>query len=177
MLGRGYDNNVVSSFGHRMELMKDRGGVTRVEYNFQDLPTPAWTFLHCWRSAVGPIPNEWDFASGFAPSYVLRYMLGFKPGYYRHFGHAHSWRKNGGWQAEYRLYDNLGQFMYFFSKSQPEEAAIAAYLRQQMEQAGCCRRQAPIRFTPTCWTWPERRRPDCRTDCRSHVTIPPTDWC
>jgi len=136
VLGRGYDNNVVSSFGHRMELMKDRGGVTRVEYNFQDLPTPAWTFLHCWRSSVGPIPNDWDFASGFAPSYVLRYMLGFKPGYYRHFGHAHSWRKRGGWQSEYRLYDNLGQFMYFFSKSQPEEAAIAAYLRQQMEQDG-----------------------------------------
>jgi heparin/heparan-sulfate lyase len=137
VLGRGYDNNVVSSFGQRLELMKDRGGVTRVEYNFQDLPTPAWTFLHCWQSAVGPTPTAWDFASGLAPSYVLRRVLGFKPGFYRHFGHAHSWRKSGGWQSEYRLYDNLGQFIYFFSKSQPEEAAIAAYLRQRMEQAGC----------------------------------------
>lgn len=102
VLGRGYDNNVVSSFGHRLEMMKDRGGVTRVEYNFEDLPTPAWTFLHCWRSAVGEIPNEWEFASGFAPSYVLRYMLGFKPGYYRQFGHAHSWRPKGGWHSEQR---------------------------------------------------------------------------
>lgn len=136
VLGRGYDNNVVSSFGHRMEMMKDRGGVTRVEYNFEDLPTPAWTFLHCWRSAVGQIPNEWEFASGFAPSYVLRYMLGFKPGYYRQFGHAHSWRKKDGWQSEYRLYDNLGQFIYFFAQSQPDEAAIAGYLRQQMGKVG-----------------------------------------
>jgi heparin/heparan-sulfate lyase len=137
VLGRGYDNNVVASFGHRLELMKEHGGVTRVEYNFQDLPTPAWTFLHCWQSAVGSIPSAWTFASGFAPSYVLRYMLGFKPGHYRHFGYAHSWRKSGGWSSESRLYDNLGQFMYFFSSSQPEEAAIAAYLRQRMEQAGC----------------------------------------
>ena len=137
VLGRGYDNNVVASFGYRIELMKDRGGVTRVEYNFQDLPTPVWTFLHCWRSAVGPIPNQWDFASGFAPSYVLRRVLGFEPGHYRHFGHAHSWRNRGGWQSGDLLYDNLGQFIYFFSKSQPEEATIAAYLRQQMEQAGC----------------------------------------
>jgi len=136
VLGRGYDNNVVASFGHRMEMMKDRGGVTRVEYNFEDLPTPAWTFLHCWRSAVGDISNEWEFASGFAPSYVLRYMLGFKPGYYRQFGHAHSWRPQGGWHSEQRLYDNLGQFIYFFAESQPEEAAIAGYLRQQMGQGG-----------------------------------------
>jgi hypothetical protein len=137
VLGRGYDNNVTASFGHRIEMMKDRGGVTRVEYNFLDLPTPAWTFLHCWQSAVGTIPTEWEFASGFAPSYALRYMLGFRQGSFRHFGHAHSWRKRGGWQPAYRLYDNLGQFIYFFSKTQPEEAAIAAHLRQQMEQAGC----------------------------------------
>ncbi|NLF72067.1 MAG: hypothetical protein GX575_23790 [Candidatus Anammoximicrobium sp.] len=136
VLGRGYDNNVVASFGHRMEMMKDRGGVTRADYNFEDLPTPAWTFLHCWRSAVGTIPGEWEFASGFAPSYALRYMLGFKPGYYRHFGHAHSWRPRDGWQSEHRLYDNLGQFIYFFAKSQPEEAAIAGYLRQQMGKGG-----------------------------------------
>lgn len=136
VLGRGYDNNVVSSFGQRIELMKERGGVTRVEYNFQDLPTPAWTFLHCWRSAVGAIPGGWDFGSGLAPSYVLWRVVGLRPGQYRHFGHAHSWRKKDGWQGEQRLYDNLGQFMYFFSESQPEEAAIAAWLRERMEQLG-----------------------------------------
>ncbi len=63
-------------------------------------------------------------------------MLGFKPGYYRQFGHAHSWRPQGGWHSEQRLYDNLGQFIYFFAESQPEEAAIAGYLRQQMGQGG-----------------------------------------
>jgi len=63
-------------------------------------------------------------------------MLGFKPGYYRQFGHAHSWRPKGGWHSEHRLYDNLRQFIYFFAKSQPEEAAIAGYLRQQMGKGG-----------------------------------------
>jgi hypothetical protein len=142
-LGRGYDNNVVASFGRRIELMKDRGAVTRVEYALIDLPTPAWTFLHCWQSAMGPIPDQWTFASGFAPSYVLRNMLGFtgrfhqdQPGF-RHFGHGGSWRNKDGWITSRLLYENLGQFIHFFSKSQPEEAAIAAYLRQRMQQVGC----------------------------------------
>lgn len=142
-LGRGYDNNAVASFGRRIELMKDHGAVTRVEYALIDLPTPAWSFLHCWQSAVGPVPDQWTFASGFAPSYVLRIALGFtgrfhqgQPGF-RHFGHGGSWRNKDGWITARLLYENLGQFIHFFSRSQPEEAAIAAYLRQRMEQLGC----------------------------------------
>ncbi|MBI3946280.1 MAG: heparinase II/III family protein [Armatimonadetes bacterium] len=141
-LGRGYDNHVLASFGGRLELMKDRGMVTRVEYAFIDLPTPTWTFLQCWQSAVGPIPDEWTLASGIAPSCVLRNVLGFRGGAqgepgFRHFNYGHSWNHKGGWITGRLLYDNLGQFMHFFSKSQPEEAGIAAYLRQEMEAAGC----------------------------------------
>ncbi|MBI3948637.1 MAG: hypothetical protein HY321_22185 [Armatimonadetes bacterium] len=142
VLGRGYDNHVMASFAGRLELMKDRGMVTRVEYAFIDLPTPTWTFLYSWRSAVGPIPEEWTFASGVAPSCVLRSVFGFTgdfqggPGF-RHFMYGHSWNKKGGWITGRLLYDNLAQFITFFSKSQPEEAAIAGYLRQGMEKAGC----------------------------------------
>ncbi|MBI3946328.1 MAG: heparinase II/III family protein [Armatimonadetes bacterium] len=137
-LGRGYDNHVRASFSGRLEIMKDRCMVTRVEYAFMDLPTPCWTFLHCWRSAVGPIPEEWAYASGIAPSCVLRNALGFTDTVrggsgFRNFGFAHAWKNTGGGGL---LYDNLGQFIYFFSDSQPEEAAIAACLRQKMAAAG-----------------------------------------
>ncbi|MBM3891493.1 MAG: hypothetical protein FJ388_20465, partial [Verrucomicrobia bacterium] len=137
ILGRGYDNNVIASFGERLERMKDRGGVTKLEYNFVDLPTPAWTFLHCWRSAIGPVPEEWAFASGVAPSYVLRNVLGAKPGHFRDFAFSKSWRKSGGWTSGTFLADHMSQFIYFFGRSQPQEAAIAAYVRQTLERGGC----------------------------------------
>ncbi|MBI3944568.1 MAG: heparinase II/III family protein [Armatimonadetes bacterium] len=143
-IGRGYDNHVVASFDQRLEVMKDRGRVTRVDYAFKDLPTPCWTFLHCWQSAIGPIPDKWAFASGIAPSCVLRDTLGFariqgrgEPGCFRHFGYGHCWNPKDGWTGGSLLYDNLGQFIYFFAKTQPEEAAIAAYLRKEMDEAGC----------------------------------------
>ncbi|MBI3944567.1 MAG: hypothetical protein HY321_01485, partial [Armatimonadetes bacterium] len=145
VLGRGYDNHVVSSFAQRIELMKDRGRVTRADYAFKDLPTPCWTFLHCWRSAVGSIPDEWTFASGVAPSCVLRDTLGFArverrgglTGCFRHFGYGHCWNPKDGWTGGSLLYDNLGEFIYFFSRTEPQEAAIAAYLRKEMEAGGC----------------------------------------
>jgi len=137
VLGRGYDNNVTACFGKNLERMKDRGGVTKLEYNFVDLPTPTWTFLHCWRSSIGPVPGEWAFASGIAPSYVLRNVLGARRGEFRDFGYSKSWRKSGGWNPGAFLGDHLGQFIYFFSQSEPEEATIAAWLRQRMQQEGC----------------------------------------
>ncbi|MBI3945411.1 MAG: heparinase II/III family protein [Armatimonadetes bacterium] len=138
-LGRGYDNNVVAGFDRRLKLIaQDSGEVASgPDYSFNDLPTPTWSFLHCWQSAVGPVPEEWAYASGIFPEYVLRAVLGFRGGRYRHFGYSKAWRPNGGWQGASLLYSNLRQFIHFFTKTHPEDAAIAAYLCEQMAEAGC----------------------------------------
>ncbi len=136
LLGRGYDNHVVAGFGRYLGIMADRGGVGKVDYNFNDLPTPLWTFLHTWRSAVGPVSPEWAFGATIAPSYVLRNMLGFKGSGYRDFGYTHSWRPRDGWQSGSLLYSNLRHFNYFFADIEPEEAGIAAWLMQRMRDAG-----------------------------------------
>ena len=138
ILGRGYDNNVVASITRKLKAMAaDAGEVASgPDYSFNDLPTPNWTFMHCWQSAVGPVPAEWAYA-GICPEYVLRMALGFKSGRYRHFGYSKAWRPNGGWVRGSLLYDNLGQFIYFFGKTHPQDASIAAHLRERMAQAGC----------------------------------------
>ncbi|MBI3945414.1 MAG: hypothetical protein HY321_05820, partial [Armatimonadetes bacterium] len=139
VLGRGYDNHVTAAFAKRAALMAAEAGeaASGPGYSFAHLPTPTWSFLHCWRSAVGPIPPEWTYASGFSPEYVLRNALGFKPEHYRHFGYSKSWRPSGGWKKGALLYHNLEQFIHFFSKTQPRDAAIAGYLRERMAEAGC----------------------------------------
>jgi len=138
LLGQGYDNNVNASIANRIDIMKERGGVGNVDYDLVSKPEPSWAFLHCWRSAIGPIPDAWAFGAGFAPSYVLRNALGFRSRSYRHFGFGNTWRPSGGWMPGETLYDNLKQFIYLFGSAQPEEARIAAWLRLRLEKdAGC----------------------------------------
>ncbi|MBI3945209.1 MAG: heparinase II/III family protein, partial [Armatimonadetes bacterium] len=138
LLGRGYDNNVVASIERKLKVMAGDAGevASGPDYSFNDLPTPNWTFMHCWQSAIGPVPGEWAFAA-ISPEYVLRMALGFSDGRYRHFGYSKAWRRSGGWESARLLYSNLAQFAHFFGRTQPRDAAVAGYLLDRMAEAGC----------------------------------------
>ncbi|MBI3946610.1 MAG: heparinase II/III family protein [Armatimonadetes bacterium] len=143
LLGRGYDN-YMRTFAEDLELMRDRGARTRLEYGLAYVPADRWTFMYCWRSAVGPLPKEWAFAASIVPSYILRNIVGMgikEGGYIREYGYNDTYRTDGGWMGSLGtwLYDYLGFGIDLFGKAEPEEARIAAWLRERMAEAGFAR--------------------------------------
>ncbi|MBI3946228.1 MAG: hypothetical protein HY321_09940 [Armatimonadetes bacterium] len=111
---------------------------TNIEYDLVEVPNAVWGFLYSWQPATGQaMPEEWAMV-GVAPGFALRMLVGMGPGHFKHFNYAgHS---NGAWGRgqvySSALYDHLGNYINLFGQSHPEEAAIAAYLRQRMVETG-----------------------------------------
>ncbi|MBI3944523.1 MAG: hypothetical protein HY321_01255 [Armatimonadetes bacterium] len=109
-----------------------------LDYDFGEKPTQKFAFLHAWKGATGEeLPDEWADV-GISPGFALRAAVDFAPGSFKYFNFAGQnngcWGR-GEWQSDL-LYDYLGQYIHFFGKSHPKEAAIAGYLRQRMVAAG-----------------------------------------
>ena len=111
---------------------------TNIEYDFCAVPNAVFPFLYAWQPLTGSkMPNEWVDV-GVSPNFALRMVIGMGKGHIKHFNYAgHS---NGAWGFgqvySSALYDHLGHFMHFFGQSDPQQAAIANYLRRQMVEAG-----------------------------------------
>ncbi len=108
---------------------------TALEYYFGASPLDLfWSFLHCRESALNKkTPPEWIMM--LSPDYILRNALGFTEDGMLHLGYGNSWRRHGGMRA-WGLAGHLSQMIHFFSASQPEQIAVAVYLRERMQAKG-----------------------------------------
>ncbi|MBI3946232.1 MAG: hypothetical protein HY321_09960 [Armatimonadetes bacterium] len=111
---------------------------TNPDYDLAEVPNPVFAFLNTWRPATGSeMPRDWALV-GVSPHYALRTTVGMGRGHIKYFNYAgHS---NGCWgfgQVHSDcLYDFLGHYIHLFGASNPEEAAIASYLRGRMVETG-----------------------------------------
>ena len=134
VLGQGYSHNKQHFKEYILGRLGDDGAFDlKLGYNFGEIPTVAWSFMHTWQSATGAeIPEEW-LNAGINPDWVLRNIVAINDdGTCREFGFSRSWGtcRLSGW-----LYDHLGHFVHFFGQSHPENAAIAQYLQKRIRES------------------------------------------
>ena len=137
----------------RGEARGDDGDFTtvQIEYTLAGDPHAEWHFLHAWQSAVSrEIPEPWRHSSLF-PNYVLWNML---PGMH-HYGLGFAWHSSNRLDASTLAY-HLGQHMHFYGQSDPQMAALARYLQDQMGTRGSSGRLA---VDPQVWSNPEPAPP------------------
>ncbi len=145
LLGRGYYNHTHGEGGLDSRVAVSRDGSiwwSAMDYGLSAYQHPLWAFMYCWQSAIGgEVPGEWAYI-GISPEFVLRVALDIREGNpgscVRDFGFSRAWRYSGGW-ARYgqNVYSGLARFIHLFGKEHPRDAAIAAYLRGRLAQAGC----------------------------------------
>jgi len=139
-----------AGFAHSRDAIQDRLATsgddgawqTNIGYSLGDLPNShGWNFMHTWQSALGmDIPPAWA-NSNVSPDYALRQIVRVgplrdpastwtAPGVF-HFGYSRTAIRLGHLD---KIYDHLTQFIHFFGESQPEQAAVASYLRSRIAE-------------------------------------------
>jgi len=113
---------------HRREMAGDDGGAASptLGYSMGEYPLAEWNYLHCMLSAAGlDRREELAYVAGF-PNYI---MWGSLPGLleYGYGDTPHVDNRLTRWP----MYNHLSEIMHFYGQSRPQEAALAAYLRQR----------------------------------------------
>ncbi len=126
LLEQGYDT-YQKVIAHRRKMADDDGGAASptLGYAFGEYPVAEWNYLHCMKSALGwDCRAELAYVASFA-NYVLWNCL---PGLLEYgFGDApHTDNKLPRWD----MYSHLSHIMHFYGQLRPQEAALAAHVRE-----------------------------------------------
>ncbi|MEW6357345.1 MAG: heparinase II/III family protein [Planctomycetota bacterium] len=116
-------------FAHRSESSGDDGGGASptIGYTFVAYPWAEWNFLYTWQAATGEdIAGRWPYIAMF-PNYVMWNML---PNMleYGYGDTPHTANPFPQWW----IYTHMSQIMHFYGTSQPDLAALAAYVRSKV---------------------------------------------
>jgi len=127
-LKQGYDYNQ-KLFEYRKTCAGDDGGLASatVGYAMCAYPWSQFNFLHTWRSAIGEnVAPKWPHLAYF-PVWI---MWNWIPAETRPkefgSGDTNHYTNNLPW---YSLYGHMSQIMHFYGQSDPDCAALAAYIR------------------------------------------------
>ncbi len=126
-LRQGYKFNQ-DLFAYRARCAGDDGGLASatVGYAMGAYPWSQFNFLHTWRSAVGEdLAPKWPQLAYFPVWVIWNWIPGPRP---REFGSGDTYHYDNALPVGY-LYEHMSQIMHFYGKSQPECAALAAYVR------------------------------------------------
>ncbi|MHB8995545.1 MAG: heparinase II/III domain-containing protein [Armatimonadota bacterium] len=113
---------------HRRVMAGDDGGAASptLGYSMGEYPLAEWNYLHCLKSAAGlDRREELAYVAGF-PNYIMWNAL---PGLleYGYGDTPHVDNRLTRWP----MYNHLSHIMHFYGKLRPDEAALAAYLRER----------------------------------------------
>lgn len=141
LLDEGYRYNM-DLIEYRRQCAGDDGGLASATttYAIAHYPWSQVNFLLTWRSATGEdIAPDYPYLAYF-PVWI---MWNWLPGPYpREFGSGDVYHYDNRLWVE-NLYTHMSQFMDFFGRSEPECAALAAYIRESV----------PAEFQQHNWTW------------------------
>ena len=113
---------------HRRSMAGDDGGAASptLGYSMGEYPLAEWNYLHCMKSAAGlDRREELAYVAGF-PNYVMWNAL---PGLLE-FGYGDTPHVDNR-LTRWPMYNHLSHIMALYGKTRPQEAALAAYLRQR----------------------------------------------
>ncbi len=113
---------------HRRGMAGDDGGAASptLGYSMGEYPLAEWNYVHCMKSALGEDRRaELDYVAGF-PNYVMWNAL---PGLleYGYGDTPHVDNRLTRWP----MYNHLSHIMHLYGQTRPEEAALAAYVRER----------------------------------------------
>lgn len=123
----GYDQHM-RMLEHRRRLAGDDGGgaTATLGYTLGADPWAEWNFFHTMESAFAlPVATNWPHAA-LLPNYVLWNRL---PGHLE-FGAGDAFHMTNE-LPDQDLYTHLAQIRHFYGRSQPVQAALAAWLQGQ----------------------------------------------
>lgn len=125
-LGYRYNQDL---FAYRAQCAGDDGGLASatVGYAMGAYPWSQFNFLHTWRSATGEdLAPKWPHLAYFPVWVLWNWIPGPQP---LEFGSGDTYHYDNRLPVGC-LYEHMSQIMHFYGKSQPEGAALAAYLRE-----------------------------------------------
>ncbi|MCE5252148.1 heparinase II/III family protein [bacterium] len=137
--GRQYNLDL---FEYRKKCAGDDGGLASATttYAIAHYPWSQLNFLYTWRSATGEdIAADWPYLAYFPVWIMWNWLPGPEP---REFGSGDVYHYDNRLWVE-NLYMHMSQFMDFYGETEPECAALAAYIREKI----------PAEYRQYNWTW------------------------
>jgi len=121
-------------FSFRKLVASVNGGLVSptLAYSIIDYPIAEWNFFHCWEAATGlSVANTIGSYVSLFPNYVFWNVLPATANKIpREWGIGDVDHMTNELKIEGKLYANLSHVMHFYKGTNPEHAALAAYLRK-----------------------------------------------
>ena len=124
-LGYQYNQDL---FSYRAKCAGDDGGLASASTNYSmgAYPWAQFNFLYTWRSATGEdIAADWPYIAYFPVWIMWNWLPGPIP---RGFGTGDTYHYDNALRVYY-LHTHMSQIMDFYTESNPDCAAMAAYIR------------------------------------------------